>query len=71
MPDDAEILEAVEAIGPATTAEVADLVGCSPRAAEYRLRKLYAEGKVGSETVGTTLIWRPVSEVADRVNGTF
>lgn len=59
MTDDAAFVEAVRALGPAPTREIADAVGCTRRAAEYRLRKLYAEGRVDSERVGTSLIWKP------------
>jgi DNA-binding Lrp family transcriptional regulator len=43
--------------GPLATREVAKKAGCSERAADYRLRKLYADGRVESARVGTTHRW--------------
>lgn len=63
MVEEAVVHEAVRDLGPASTREIAEAVGCSPRAAEYRLRTLYADGVIDTKTVGNTLIWLP--NVAD------
>ena len=63
--DDAALLAAVRDNPRATTREVAEAVGVSERAADHRLRELYAEGKVESKTIGNTLIWLPVPEDVD------
>mgnify|MGYP006282148213 CR=1 FL=1 len=60
--DDAAFLAAVRDNPRATTREVAEAVGVSERAADHRLRELYAEGKVESKTIGNALIWLPVRE---------
>lgn len=57
MADDAVFIEAVRQRDSVSTQEVAETVGCTRRAADYRLRKLYAEGKIESKSVGNSLIW--------------
>ncbi|TKR25835.1 FaeA/PapI family transcriptional regulator [Natronomonas salsuginis] len=59
--DDA-FIEAVSEKQPAATKEVADLVGCTRRNADYRLRRLEDEGKVTSKEAGNSLIWSITSE---------
>ena len=43
--------------GPLSTRDVAKEAGCSERAADYRLRKLYADGRIESARIGTTHRW--------------
>ena len=57
--EDSVLLEIVHEQAPISTGEVADAVGCSRRAAEYRLRALHADGELVSEAVGRELLWRP------------
>lgn len=52
-----DFLSAVEENEPATTTEVADTVGCVRQNADYRLRRLKAEGLVQSKKVGPSLVW--------------
>jgi predicted transcriptional regulator len=59
--DDA-FIEAVGEKQPASTKEVAELVGCTRRNADYRLRSLEDAGKVTSKEVGNSLIWSLTSE---------
>ena len=60
--DDAAFLDAVREHPRATTQEVAEIVGVNERAADHRLRQLYAEGAVESKAIGNTLIWIPVDD---------
>lgn len=57
---DRAILEAVDDLEPeATTTAVAEAVGFNSRqAADYRLRNLEDEGKVASDMIGRTKLWR-------------
>ena len=57
---DRDILEAVDDLEPeATTTAVAEAVGFNSRqAADYRLRNLEDEGKVASDMIGRTKLWR-------------
>ncbi|MFB6227922.1 MAG: FaeA/PapI family transcriptional regulator [Halobacteriales archaeon] len=55
--DDAAVMSVVEDRGPISTREVAETLGCSRRAAEYRLRTLYAEGSLESTAIGRELLW--------------
>jgi DNA-binding Lrp family transcriptional regulator len=57
--DDAAVMSVVEDRGPVSTREIAETLGCSRRAAEYRLRTLYAEGVLASTAVGRELLWWP------------
>lgn len=52
-----DYLEAVQAHDPASTREVADAVGVTRQAADYRLRKLEEENMVKSKKVGRELVW--------------
>jgi biotin operon repressor len=59
--DDAAVMSVVEDRGPVSTREVAETLGCSRRAVEYRLRTLYAEGRLESTAIGRELLWWPVA----------
>lgn len=59
--EDADFLDAVREHSPAATREVADVVGCSRRNADYRLKKLREAGRVQSKEVGNSLVWLPVT----------
>ena len=54
---DEEILEAVTSADTATTNAIANELGCTRPAADYRLRKLRDEGRVNATMVGNTLLW--------------
>jgi predicted transcriptional regulator len=55
---DSEIIEAISKNEPAATLEIAQAVGYSSRsAAQYRLEKLEAAGRVRSKKVGRELVW--------------
>jgi DNA-binding Lrp family transcriptional regulator len=54
---DADVLAAVDAHAPAATSEVADALGVSRQAADYRLRRLRDEGQVNSKKIGASLVW--------------
>ena len=55
--DDAAVMRVVEERGPVSTREVSEILGCSRRAAEYRLRTLYADDCLESTAVGRELLW--------------
>lgn len=57
MDDEAAVLELLSLHGPLSTEEVADALDWTRRAADYRLRALYAGGKLESTTVGSSLLW--------------
>ena len=59
---DEEILEAVREHEPAGTSEVGDAVGLARQNADYRLRNLRDEGRVGSKKVGRSLVWSTSQE---------
>lgn len=52
-----EFLSAVKEIDNATTAEVADFVGCSYDLAYRRLNELSEDEKITEMKVGSTFIW--------------
>ena len=52
-----EFLNAVKEIDNATTAEVADLVGCSYDLAYRRLNELSEDERITGMKVGSTFIW--------------
>lgn len=54
---ESEYLEAVRTLEPAATSEIAERVGVARQSADYRLRKLEADGKVRSKKIGTALAW--------------
>lgn len=55
---DREFTKAVYRLSPAGTTEVADLVGMSRQATEYRLKKIEREkGYVWSKKIGQTRVW--------------
>lgn len=54
---DEEYLDAVREHEPAGTSEVAAAVGVARQSADYRLRQLEDEGKVGSKRIGNSLAW--------------
>lgn len=68
--EDSILLAAVREQPRATTREIADIVGIGERAADHRLRALYAEGKVQSRTIGNALIWIPLEDPAAEPKGT-
>jgi len=54
---DETFLAAVRAHEPAATSEVADEVGVTRQAADYRLRKLRDAGRVNSKKIAASLVW--------------
>jgi predicted transcriptional regulator len=56
---DAAFLSAVEEHSPASTAEVAETVGCTRRNADMRLRKLAEAGDVDRKKIAATQVWSP------------
>lgn len=56
-PTDEEILSAVYRYTPAGTSEVAEAIGQSRQAAEYRLKHLEKVGALYSKLVGPTRVW--------------
>jgi len=58
--DDEAVMRVVADRGPVSTRGVAETLGCSRRAVEYRLRTLYADGKLESTAIGRELLWWPV-----------
>lgn len=55
--DDDEFVNVVYQHTPAGTTEVADTVGISRQATEYRLKKLEDQGRIWSKKIGPTRIW--------------
>jgi len=53
---DVEFLTAIKD-GASTTQEIADRLGCTRQAADYRLRKLREDDHVDAEKIGNTLVW--------------
>ena len=49
--------DALDGVGTATTAEVADMVGCDRDTAYRRLRTLADAGNVERREVGNSLLW--------------
>lgn len=56
-PSDQEIIDAVYRLTPAGTSEVAEVIGQSRQAAEYRLKNLEETGPIWSKMVGPTRVW--------------
>jgi len=54
---DEDVLDAVAVNAPAATAEVADALGLTRQAADYRLRQLREAGRVESKMIGSALAW--------------
>lgn len=54
---DEEVLDAVAGNAPAATTEVADSLGLTRQAADYRLRQLREDGRVESKQIGSALAW--------------
>lgn len=59
---DSDYIGAVREKSPASTQEVAEIVGVTRQGSYYRLKKLRERGKVKSKTVGRELIWMVVSD---------
>jgi len=55
--DDAAVMHVVADRGPVSTRDIAEALGCSRRAVEYRLRTLYADGRLESTAIGRELLW--------------
>ena len=55
--EEAEYIAAIRENSPATTKAIADTVGVTRQAADYRLRQLAEADEVESDMVGNTLIW--------------
>jgi hypothetical protein len=53
-------VDAVRALGLASTQDVADEVGCSYDLAYRRLKELADEGRIEGNKVGNTYHWKPV-----------
>lgn len=62
---DAEFIDALETLGQAGTADIAEVVGCGEKNAYRRLGALEEEGRVTSRMVGRAKLW----ELADGPNG--
>ena len=62
---DDEILEAVRSEQYPTTSNVADALGCSRQAADYRLRNLRESDDVDAKMVGNSLMWSVVDHGTD------
>lgn len=56
-PSDQEITDAVYRHTPAGTAEIAEVIGQSRQAAEYRLKHLEKSAPIWSKKVGPTRVW--------------
>lgn len=58
---DEDVIEAVRSVNAKgeypTTNNVADELGCTRQAADFRLRRLRDEGEVESERVGNSMMW--------------
>lgn len=54
---DLDVIVAVGKHEPAGTREVADELGIERPSADYRLRRLEADGKVTSKKIGNSLAW--------------
>lgn len=54
---DSDFLDAVEKHSPASTAEVADEVGCTRRNADMRLKRLAEEGAVKRKKIAASQVW--------------
>lgn len=63
--DDEAFIDALDTLGQAGTAAVAEAVGCGEKNAYRRLTDLADEGRIESRTVGNTKLW----ELADGPNG--
>lgn len=50
--------DAIRSNTPASTKKIAEAVGVTRQGADYRLRKLQEEGKVESEMIGNSLLWK-------------
>lgn len=50
-------IDALEALGGATTQEVADTVGCARDTAYKKLRHLDENGEIASRTIGSARFW--------------
>jgi predicted transcriptional regulator len=57
--DEDAFLKAVREHDPATTAEVAEAVGCVRQNAIYRLKQLREAGAVTSKKAGQSTVWMP------------
>lgn len=60
--EDAEFVDAVERLSGASTADVAEAVGCSRDLAYRRLNELAEEGPVEGEMIGRTYRWTITNE---------
>lgn len=54
---DEEFLEAVREHEPASTTEIAEVVGVARQSASYRLDLLEEQGLVGKKKVGPAVVW--------------
>lgn len=54
-----QFLTAVRELDSPTTSNIAEQVGCTRQAADYRLRKLRDEDRVEATMIGNTLLWTP------------
>jgi CRP-like cAMP-binding protein len=50
-------VEAIDALGPSSTTEIAEHVGCDRRTAYVKLTGLRDDGETSSRKVGQTLLW--------------
>lgn len=66
---DADVLDAVREHEPAATSEVAEDLGVSRQAADYRLRRLREDGQVHSKKIGASLVWFAPSPERGRERG--
>lgn len=54
---DQQFLTAVSEQENPTTSNIAEQVGCTRQAADYRLRQLREENKIEATMIGNTLVW--------------
>ncbi|MDY6819122.1 MAG: helix-turn-helix domain-containing protein [Halobacteriales archaeon] len=58
---DEQFINAIRS-GAETTREIADEVGCTRRAADYRLRELRQDGRIEARKFGGSLLWSLADE---------
>lgn len=57
---DADFLDALDALGAASTGDVADRLGCSPRRTRDRLKQLASDGRIEKQDTKGGYVWLPV-----------
>ena len=59
---DEEVVDAVARAAPVGTSDVAEELGLTRQAADYRLRRLREAGRVEADTIGGSLAWSAAAE---------